>query len=57
MNISRSLHGTIKSYHKIYAFGSAGGNKSAERYDLIKNSWKNLPDMPHEGSCISLVRL
>ena len=35
--------------HKIFAFGGIGDEKSmksAEVYDVVQNSWKNLPDMP-----------
>ena len=53
MNSRRELHGLIKYDQKVFAFGSFGTNKSAERYDIIRNSWKNLPDMPTTGFYIS----
>ena len=53
MNIGRAKHGMIKCDHKVFVFGSTGDIKSAERYDIIKNSWKNLPDMPTAGEAIS----
>ena len=31
--------------------------KSAEVYDVVRNSWKNLPDMPEVGYCITCVAL
>ena len=31
--------------------------KSAEVYDVVQNSWKNLPDMPEAGSDITCVRV
>ena len=57
MNSRRELHGLIKYDQKVFAFGSFGTNKSAERYDIIRNSWKNLPDMPTTGFYISWLRL
>ena len=31
--------------------------KSAEVYDVVKNSWKKLPDMPEEGAGNRCVRI
>ena len=31
--------------------------KSAEVYDLVKDTWKNLPDMPEVGSSITCVNV
>ena len=31
--------------------------KSAEVYDVVQNLWKNLPDMPEEGSGIRWLRV
>ena len=56
MNKGRRLHSMIKYDHKIFVFGSLHQTKSAERYNIIKDSWKNLPDMPEHGSYISSVR-
>ena len=58
MNCPRSNHGLQKIAQKIFAFGGcddcyqAQAMKSAEVYDVVKNLWKNLPDMPEEGSGI-----
>jgi len=44
---------------KIFAFG--GGDfsvqKSAEVYDVVLNSWQNLPNMPEKGSGITCARV
>ena len=40
----------------IFAFGGgsqAGVTNSAEVYDVLKNEWKNLPNMPEQGSQIT----
>ena len=61
MNKSRKKHGLMKVAQKIFAFGGDDdhyhASKSAEVYDVVKNSWKNLPDMPEEGDCITCVRV
>ena len=42
---------------KIFAFGGFGSDSSimrnAEVYDVLANLWKNLPDMPEGGVCIT----
>ena len=59
MNQSRGLHGVQKMAQKIFAFGGFDEDfmKSAEVYDVLENSWKNLPDMPEVGSEITCVRV
>ena len=60
MNEARSSHGLSKRDQKIFAFGGYDGSnpmKSAEVYDVVKNSWKKLPDMPEEGFQITCVRV
>ena len=45
---------------KIFAFGGHAGFgplKSAEVYDVVKNSWNNLPDMPKEGHGVTCDRV
>ena len=50
MNGARVDHGLQKMAQKIFVFGGFDNNKdfmkNAEVYDVVKNSWKNLPDMP-----------
>ena len=56
----RAHHGLSKMDQRIFAFGGFNGwynNKSAEVYDVVKNSWKKLPDMPEPGSGITCVRV
>ena len=61
MNYSRSLHGLQKMSQKIFAFGGLGVkykvSKSAEVYDVVKNYWKNLPDMPEAGYEITCLKV
>ena len=60
MNESRSSHGLLKMDQKLFAFGGYDvlvRFKSAEVYDVVKNSWKKLPDMPEEGGKITCVRV
>ena len=61
MNGIRKCHGLKKMAQKIFAFGGYDDNynasKSAEVYDVVKNSWKNLPDIAEEGDCITCVRV
>ena len=60
MNVARSAHGLQKSDQKIFAFGGYDGDKfikSAEVYDVVKNQWKNLPDMPQEGAGVTCERV
>ena len=41
---------------KIFVFGGSSNeeiDKSAEVYDVVQNSWKNLPNMPEVGGRIS----
>ena len=61
MNYGRTTHGLQKISQKIFAFGGEGHfwkpMKSAEVYDYLKNTWKNLPDMPEEGCQITCVRV
>ena len=49
---------------RIFAFGGTPGPfrdyknfKSAEVYDFIKNTWKNIPDMPEAGWSVICVRV
>ena len=44
---------------KIFAFGGDENPemKSAEVYDVVKNSWKNLPDMPEAATMVTCVRV
>ena len=45
---------------KIFAFGGyadKGAIKSAEVYDVLNNSWKNLPDLPETVGGITWVRV
>ena len=56
MNKTRVHHGLQKMTQKILTFGGYNGNqnmKSAEIYDVVQNSWKNLPDMPEVGTGIT----
>ena len=49
-------HSLLKIAQKIFAFGGCDGScskNSAEVYDVDKNSWKNLPDMPEDGYAIT----
>lgn len=49
MNYPRNGHCVQKVAQKIFAFGgrdcAMDFMKSAEVYDVVENSWKNLPDM------------
>ena len=45
---------------KIFAFGGsrlAPEVGSAEVYDVVQNSWKNLPDMPEVGDEVTCARV
>ena len=44
---------------KIFAFGGGDDSvqKSAEVYDVVRNSWKILPDMPEVGYKVTCVRV
>ena len=55
MNKPRNAHGLEKMAHKIFAFGGYDRKrvKSAEVYDVVENSWNNLPDMPEAGKGIT----
>ena len=58
MNYSRGLHGVQKMAQKIFAFGGENPDgqqflKSSEVYDVVQNSWKNLPDMLDDGTQIT----
>ena len=61
MNQPRSGHGLQKIAHKIFAFGGFDFDdesmKSAEFYDVVENSWNNLPDMLQSGNFITCVRV
>ena len=60
MNEARCDHGLSKMYQKIFAFGGYDRSmptKRAEVYDVVKNSWKKLPDMPEEGDGVTCVRV
>jgi len=61
MNEPRAFHGLSKMAQRIFAFGTCGDMDdpmpSAEVYDVVKNSWKKLPDMPKAGSWITCVRV
>ena len=60
MNKPRATHGLQKMAQKIFAFGGNAGSgamRSGEVYDIVKNSWKNLADMPAAGSGIRCVRV
>ena len=60
MNEPRYEHGLQKMALKIFAFGGYGSQspiKSAEVYDVMKNSWDSLTDMPRAGSQITCVRV
>ena len=62
MNMDRYAHGLQKMAGKIFAFGGKPhvygyDMSSAEVYDIVQNSWKNLPDMPESGDFITCVRL
>ena len=60
MNVARGAHGLQKIDQKIFAFGGQDGwhnIKSAEVYDIVKNQWKNLPDMPKEGNAVTCDRV
>ena len=51
MSIARADHGLIKFRNEIDAFGghdySMGGfYNSVEAFSMVKNSWRDLPDMP-----------
>ena len=56
MNEARVCHGLLKMAQRIFAFGGYH-LKSAEVYDGVQNSWKNLPHMLQEGGCITCVRV
>ena len=58
--MGRSFHGLLKIDDKIFAFGSDNGIgdtseplRGAERYNIAKNSWKKMPDMPVGGVGVS----
>ena len=63
MNKARFNHGLSKMNQKIFAFGGVYNNscgddmKSAEVYDIVKNSWSNIPYMPQKGSYVKCVRV
>ena len=60
MNKPRATHGLQKMAQKIFAFGGYEGfnpKKSAEVYDVVNNSWKNLPDMPEAATMVTCVRV
>ena len=62
MNKPRTCHVLQRKAQKIYAFGGAHGGcleelKSAEVYDSLQNSWKNLPDMPKVGRDVTCVKV
>ena len=60
MNTARQDHGLLKMAQRIFVFGGIkryDSIRSAEVYDVIQNSWKNLPDMPQEGGLITCVRV
>ena len=46
---------------KVFAFGGLDHDgiamKRSEVYDVKKNSWNRLPDMPQAGECITWVRV
>jgi len=52
MHEFRHFHGVQKISQRIFAFGGRVGGyplDSAEVYDIVQNSWKNLPNMPQGG--------
>ena len=55
----RASHGLIKFENNVYAFGGVKDDflASAERYDIIQNSWDLVADMPLPGNCNSCVRV
>ena len=60
MNEARYRHGLQKMTQKIFAFGGsrlAPEVGSAEVYDVVQNSWKNLPDMPEVGDEVTCARV
>ena len=60
MNEARTNHGLLKLAQKVFVFGGIdyiNPMKSAEVYDVEKNSWKQIPDMPREGHEITCVRV
>ena len=61
MNFHRWCHGLQKMAQRIFAFGGSDYDfdpmKNAEVYDVVKNQWKNLPDMPEKYFGITCVRL
>ena len=60
MNFPRCHHGLYKMARKIFAFGGSNGQssmKSAEVYDIVQNSWVNLPDMPEAGIMVTCARV
>ena len=61
MNMVRSSHGLFKMHQKLFAFGGFDHfkipTKSAEVYDVVKNTWKKLPDMPERGQFITCVKV
>ena len=58
MNKPRYDHGLQKIAQKIFVFGGVAGGriiKSSEVYDVVQNSWKNLPDMLEASADITCV--
>ena len=63
MNEARAFHCIQKIPFKIFAFGGGTQEKRfkplacAEVYDVLRNSWKKLPDMPKAGrynTCVAV---
>ena len=63
MNEARAFHCIQKMPFKIFAFGGGTQEKRfkplacAEVYDVLRNSWKKLPDMPKAGrynTCVAV---
>jgi len=59
MNMVREGHGLSKMDQKIFAFGGFNDAfdpmKSVEVYDVVKNLWNDLPNMPIASGAITCV--
>ena len=63
MSIARGDHGLIKFRNEMFAFGGHDRDqgkrkhKSVEAFNMIKNSWRDLPDMPQVSVRNTVTRI
>ena len=62
MSIARADHGLIKFRNEIFAFGGhahdqGGFYKSVEAFNMVLNSWRDLPDMPQVSDRNTVARI